>query len=176
MTTTAVGLSKSESETFFERHAWKILLCVSLLIGFFGAGDMVEGASNLQNGETIFMHSITGMSWNELQAQSPRVANLINVKFRMDGAAITMIAFMSIAVCLTGFRRGERWAWFALWAIPLWSLLTAFFILSVDKLPDSGTPVPVISGSILASICIAALGLSYRKFFRAQQRSKNGGA
>ena len=148
------------------------MLAVILLIGSFGVGDMVGGASDLQNGETVFMHSITGMSWNDLRAQSPRVANLIDVKFRMDGAAITMIAFMSIAVCLTGFRRGERWAWFALWAIPLWSMMTAFFILSVDKLPDSGTPVPIISGTILSVICSAALGLSYRKFFRSQHGPK----
>lgn len=59
-----------KTETFFERHAWKVLLGVSLLLGIFGVGDMVGGASDLQNGETVLMHSLTGMSWNELQAVS----------------------------------------------------------------------------------------------------------
>jgi hypothetical protein len=167
METKIVGLNTTWSEPFFDRHAWKVLLLVSLLIGFFGVSDMVGGASDLQNGETVLMHSITGMSWNELKAVSPRVANLIDVKFRMDGAAITTVALLSIAVCLTGFRRGERWAWVALWAIPLWTMLTAFFILTVNKLPGSGTPVPVISGPILSVICVSMLGLSYRKFFRS---------
>ena len=128
---------------------------------------MVGGASDLQNGETVFMHSITGMSWNELQAASPKVANLIDVKFRTDGAALATIALLSMAVCLTGFRRGERWAWYALWAIPLWMMSTVVFILMVDKQPGSGTPVPIISGSILSVIWVSMLGLSYRKFFRS---------
>ncbi len=167
MTTKVAGLSNSKAETFFDRHAWKILLGVSLLLGFFGVGDMVGGASDLQNGETVFMHSITGMSWNELQAANPRVANLIDVKFRMDGASLTTIALLSIIICLTGFRRGERWAWYALLALPLWMMLSVFFILMVNKQPGSGTPVPVISGSILTMICFSMLGLSYHKFFRS---------
>lgn len=118
MITGVAGLTNAVTETFFDRHAWKVLLGVILIIGFFGVSDMVRRASVLQNGETVFMHSITGVSWNELQAVSPKVANLIDVKFRMDGAALTTIAPLSMAVCLTGFRRGERWAWYALWALP----------------------------------------------------------
>jgi hypothetical protein len=157
----------TRAETFIERNAWKGLLLVILFIGFFGISDMVGGASDLQAGETVFMHSITGMSWNELQAASPGVANLIDVKFRVDGAALTSLAILSLAICLTGFKRGERWAWISLWAIPFWMIMTATFIAIVDKLPDSGTPVPVISGFILSVIWIAMLGLSYRRFFQS---------
>jgi hypothetical protein len=165
MNTNAAGYRNTETETFFERHAWKVLLVVIFFIGFFGVSDMVGGASDLQNGETVFMHSITGMSWNELQASSPRVANLIDLKFRTDGAALVTIALLSMAVCLISFRKGERWAWFAMWLPELWMLSTVFFILMADKLPGSGTPLPVISGSILSVIWVSMLGLSYRKFF-----------
>ena len=161
-------LLMGKTETLFVRHGWEILIAVSFILGIFGVSDMVGGASDLQNGETVFMHSITGMRWNELKAVSPKVANLIDVKFRMDGAAITTIALLSIVVCLTGFRRGERWAWVAQWAIPLWMMLSAIFLLTVNKLPGSGTPVPVISGSILSVICVSMLGLSYRRFFRSK--------
>ncbi len=167
MTTQLTNLSSAKTEPFFERHAWKVLLGVSLLVGFFGVGDMVGGASDLQNGESVFMHSITGTSWNELQATSPKVANLIDLKFRMDGAALTTIALLSTAICLTGFRRGERWAWYALWALPFWTLSIVILILLADRQPGSGTPVPVISGSILSVICVSMLGLSYRKFLRS---------
>jgi len=95
-----------KAETFFERHARKVLLVVIFFIGLFGISDMVGGASDLQNGETVLMYNITGMSWNELQTQSPRVANLVDVKFRQDGAALTTLALLSMAVCLTGFRHG----------------------------------------------------------------------
>jgi hypothetical protein len=102
-----------------ERHAWNVLLGVILLLGFFGVSDMVGGASDLQNGETVLMHSITGMSWNELRAASPKVANLIDLKFRSEGTSLATIDLLNMFVCLIGFRRGERWAWYALWALPV---------------------------------------------------------
>jgi hypothetical protein len=151
--------SHARDETFFERHTWKILPGLILLIGLFGVGDMFGGASELQTGETVLMHRITGMSWNELQAASPNVANLINVIYRMNGASLMVIALLGLAVCLTSFRRGERWAWIALWALPLWMVLTVYFLLAVEKQPGSGTPVPVISGSILFAISAALLGV-----------------
>jgi hypothetical protein len=167
MTTEPAGLANSNTETLFERHAWKVLLGVSLVIGIFGMGDMLGGAADLQNGETVMMHSLTGMSWNELQAASPNGANLIDMKFRTDGASLATIALLSIAVCLTGFRRGQRWAWYALWAIPVWIALTVLFVWNAVKHPDYGTPVPIISGSILFVLCVTLLALSYRKFFRS---------
>jgi len=167
MTTITRDLGTTRAEPFFDRHAWKILLGVILLVGYFGVGDMIGGASNLQYGETVYMHSITGMSWNDLQAASPNVARLIDTKFRTEGASLTTLALLSLAVCLTGFRKGERWAWFALWALPLWMVLTAAFIMIVKKQPGYGTPVPVISGSALFVICAAVLLLSFRKYFRA---------
>jgi hypothetical protein len=41
MTTQVTAPPKTKNETFFERKAWKALLGVSLLIGFFGLTDMV---------------------------------------------------------------------------------------------------------------------------------------
>ena len=168
MTTEVIGLNSTKAEPFFERHAWKVLLGVSLLVGFFGIGDMLGGAADLQNGETIMMHSLTDMSWNELQAANPNAAHLIDLKFRTDGAALFTIAMLSTAICLTGFRREQRWAWYALWALPAWMALTVFFVLTAVKQPHYGTPVPVISGSVLFAVCATFLALSYGKFFKRQ--------
>src|SRR5512141_1437810 len=96
------------AEKFFERHAWKVLLGLSIIIGIFGIGDMFNGAADLQAGETVLMHSITGTSWNELVAASPRVANLINLKFKTEGTSLMIIAAFTAIIFLTSFRRGER--------------------------------------------------------------------
>jgi hypothetical protein len=151
----------------FERFSWLALLGVSVIIGLFGVGDMLGGAADLQNGETVMMHSLTGLSWNELQAVSPGAANLIDLKFRTDGAALATLALLSAAICLTGWRRGERWAWYVLWAIPAWMALTALFTWSAVKHPEYGTPIPVISGAIFLVLWVTVLALSYRRFFRA---------
>ena len=149
MTTKVVGLSKSRPETFIERYAWILLLVVILLLTLNGLSDLSMGGAELQTGETVLMHSITGMSWDELVSESPWVAHLIDMLMRMAGAAEILLALLATVVCLTGFRNGERWAWFALWVIPLWFGVTDYFILTVEKLTDSGTPVPVIPAIIL---------------------------
>lgn len=166
MTTQQLGPINASPETWFERHAWKVLLGVSLVIGLFGLLDMTGGASDLQNGETVLMHSLTGMSWNELKAASPAAANLIDWKFRSDGATLFTLAVLAIAICLGGFRRGQRWAWYALWVIPVWLALNTIFILLAVSHPGYGTPVPVISGAIFFVLWALMLGLSYRKYFR----------
>ena len=78
MSSTTSPATTHKSETFSEHHAWKVLFGVSLVLGLFGIGDMLGGASDLQNGETIMMHSLTDMSWNELQAANPNAAHLID--------------------------------------------------------------------------------------------------
>jgi len=165
VTTKIIDQTSVREGSFFDRHAWKILSGVMLIIGFFGVTDILGGASDLQNGETVLMHSITGMSWNDLQAQSPNAARLIDAKFRTDGASLVTLALLSLAICLTGFRKGERWAWYAMWVPPLWMALTVLLIWKSIQHPSFGTPVPVISGFIFFVLWMAFLIPTYRKFF-----------
>lgn len=167
MTANATHLSPARTETFFERHAWIGLLVVIFFIGLFGIGDLLDGASNLQNGETVFMHNLTGTSWDELRGADPAAANLIEEKFRSEGASLFILAVLTLVICLTGFRRGERWAWFGLWSIPLWLVLNTINLLTAITHPEYGTPVPVISGAVFLVAWVTMLGLSYRKFFHS---------
>jgi hypothetical protein len=163
-------------ETFFERHAWKVLAGLSLVIGRFGVGDMLHGAADLQSGETVLMHSVTRTSWNELLAASPNVANLIDLKFRTEGSSYAAIALLTLTICLGGFRRGEWWAWYALWIFPMWMALTVYFVIHVGKDPSYGTPVPKSRGhfslSCLRSCSDCPLGTSFvrgRFFLKRRQ-------
>jgi hypothetical protein len=154
--------------TLFERHSWKVLAGLILVIGSFGVGDMLHGAADLQSGETVLMHSVTRTSWNELLATSPNVANLIDLKFRTEGSSYAAIALLTLIICLGGLRRGERWAWYALWIFPMWMALTVYFVIHADKDPSYGTPVPIISGTFFFVVSVLMLGVSSRKFFRAR--------
>jgi hypothetical protein len=153
--------------TFFERHTWKVLLGISLIIGLFGLLDMTGGAADLQNGETVLMHSYTGMSWAEMQAAQPEAAYMIDRIFRTNGASLFTLALLSGAVCVFGFRRGERWAWYALWAFPIWFALTIVLVWTGIRYAAYGTPVPVISGSLFLVVWVGLLALTAARFHRS---------
>jgi cytochrome bd-type quinol oxidase subunit 2 len=143
------------------------LLGTCILVGLYGVSDMVNGASDLQKGEKVLMHSLTGTSWNDLKTKNPEAANLIEWKFRTDGASLVTIALLSgVVVLTTGFRRGERWSWVAMWVLLLWMALTVLLTWNAIQHPGYGTPVPIISGSILFVLWVAFLAMAYGKFFR----------
>jgi len=163
------ALTQQRNISFFDRHAWKIMLGVMLFIALFGISDMIGGAAELQNGETILMHSLTDKSWDDLRTESPQATQLVEWIIRANDASLFIRALLGLAICLTGFRKGERWAWLALWGPAIWMLLTVFFTLNAVRYPEYGTPVPAISGSILLVLWTICLAATYRKF------SKRGG-
>ena len=56
----------------------------------------------------------SGGSWQALADTSPKAAEFMTVLFRVYGAYIVAFSLVAIAVTATAFRRGERWAWWAL--------------------------------------------------------------
>ena len=56
----------------------------------------------------------TRSSWPELVNTSPMTAEFITLLFRLYGVYIVAFGLLAIAVTATAFRRGERWAWWAL--------------------------------------------------------------
>jgi hypothetical protein len=58
--------------------------------------------------------SYTHLSWSALTASSPSVAEFITILFRMYGTFNVVFGLMAVAIAATAFRRGERWAWWAL--------------------------------------------------------------
>lgn len=56
----------------------------------------------------------TGGSWQQLTAVSPKTAGYITLVFRMYGIYIVAFSLLAIAIAATAYRRGDRWAWWAL--------------------------------------------------------------
>lgn len=53
-------------------------------------------------------------SWSELVASAPATAAFLTLVFRLFGALCAVFGIMGVFVAATAFRRGERWAWWAL--------------------------------------------------------------
>ena len=65
---------------------------------------------------TAGYEGFTKASWSELAKASPMTAEYISIVFRMYGIYCLVFGVMGVAIAVTAFRRGERWAWWALLA------------------------------------------------------------
>jgi hypothetical protein len=153
--------ANSSKNTVLERSAWIALIVVGAIFGLFGLSDVILG----MNADPAIAESIAGVAWKDLQASNPQVANLIDMYVRSLGASILVVSILSLSITLTAFKRGERWAWYALWVWPLWNV--AIFVLSftAERHPGFPPPPPMLSSPIFFTVTLLALILSYRKFF-----------
>jgi hypothetical protein len=63
---------------------------------------------------TAGYEGFTGGSWQELVATAPKTADYTTLLFRMYGIYGVGLSLLAVSIAATAFRRGERWAWWAL--------------------------------------------------------------
>jgi hypothetical protein len=93
------------------RASWIILTVVATLtilsglyVGLTPVGSQTE---------------LSGRTWEEFAAADPEVARIYSMDLVLLGLTLTAFAILGTILTLLPYRRGERWAWFALWLIPL---------------------------------------------------------
>jgi len=124
------------------KYAWIPLCLVTLLILL-----IVSGGEEGPVAEGSVLHAF---------ASPPHFADEAPdsvLELRLRGTLLLGMLVFGLAIILTGFRWGERWAWYALWYYPI------FFALHIVAF---GT---FIIDGVLALICVVSLLLPYRKFF-----------
>ena len=107
----------------YEKYAWVILLAVGLLW-------LVVGIVAVFQPEGIFeadAQSVTNMPWSELKASSPMAANFVIFVYGQMGLLKISWTFFVLAITLTGYRRGEKWAWYMMWSVPALLVSDALF-------------------------------------------------
>ncbi|HUF37761.1 MAG TPA: hypothetical protein VMN57_04500 [Anaerolineales bacterium] len=94
----------------------------------------------------------TGIAWTELIEVFPTVATQVEMSQQSSTAGSLVIGLMSIAIILFALRKGDVWAWFTMWLMPL------FMLPGTISLAQSDNPawVAVMGGGL---ILLAALGL-----------------
>ena len=143
-------------EKVYEKYAWVILFAVGLLwvvVGFTQAFFPAGLA------ETDAQH-VTGMSWSELKSLSPEASNLVRFLYGCLGLLKMSWSFLVIAITLTGFRKGEKWAWYTLCLAPI--LLVSQGLFNTWFFGDASEMIPWIP---ITTISLLGLLLPYRKFF-----------
>ena len=100
------------------RIAWILILIVDVGYVAWGAMAAVMPDGLLgPGGKAILPAGYEGYSdgsWSELLRTSPMTARYMIVLFRMYGIYNVVFGLMASAIAVTAFRRGDRWAWWAL--------------------------------------------------------------
>jgi len=105
------------------RTRWRTFAWIAIVVsdaGFLLWGAMAAllpqyllgpgGKPILPAGYEGFTHG----SWTELVAWSPPTAAFMTMLFRLFGTLCAVFGFLAVLIAAKPFRRGERWAWWAL--------------------------------------------------------------
>src|SRR5215218_3109526 len=75
------------------------------------------------------------------------------------GTALVSLNILALVMSLIPYRRGERWAWFTLWMLPVGWVSQFVFLTDVSYL-------------VLALFTVVGLVLPYRRFFSRAEREE----
>ncbi len=142
------------------RRAWWYLVAFGVLIGVFGIGDLLGGIT-VDPGITS---GLSGLTLDELRAQSEAGYRLYDFASRAQGLALTFMGVLLTTILLVPYRAGLRWAWYAMWSLPAWSfaVLGLYGVYGVD--PSQPPPPPMVSGPLLGAIAVLVLLLDRPRF------------
>jgi hypothetical protein len=144
------------------RIAWILILIVDL--GYIAWGGMAALALNRLMGPggipilPAGYEGYTKLSWQQLQSASPKAAEYMTILFRMYGAYNVVFGLTTSLIAITAFRRGERWAW---WALFLGNTIALVSAEIYDKTVNAIGPFEMTEYLGLVMVWIA-LGLTAR--------------
>jgi hypothetical protein len=86
---------------WLERHAWWGLLFIAIVFVLFGVTDVLAGAP----ADTGIPLGLTGMTLEELQAESAAGYRLFDFFTRANGQTLVLSGLLMSAITWFGFRR-----------------------------------------------------------------------
>ena len=139
-----------------EKYGWLIYI-------FLGVLWLVVGISQTFDPDALLVNEvphIIGISLSELDALSPDVAHFVRWVWGSLGILKMSWSFFLLAVTLTGYRKGEKWAWYTLWLAP--AVLMSQGIFNSVYIGDFNVMLEYVP---IMTIALLGLLLPYRKFF-----------
>jgi hypothetical protein len=138
---------------WLRRNGWIGLFGVSVLLALFGLTDIASGAA----ADVGIPQGLTGRTIAELQAESRDAYRMFDFMTRINGWSLVLLGVLLSVIILVPLRRGDRWAWWLAWALPIWAIGVPLFYLASGLAPGEPVPPPLISGPIIGALCAAIL-------------------
>jgi hypothetical protein len=146
----------------YEKYAWVIFIALGLLWVVVGLNQIFLQDELLESDVEL----VTDMSWSDLKASSPVATDFVRWLYGAMGLLKTSWSFLVLAITLTGYRRGEKWAWYTLWLVPILLVSSALFNVSfVGDVSHTLQWIPI------TSISLVGLLLPIRRFFPRKPQS-----
>jgi hypothetical protein len=150
--------------TVLAARAWVAILPAGAALLFGGLVQLTADrpvASGL-----LFVQGNMAVRWDALVALDPEAATAILGFQRMLAVFIIGFALLDLSVLLTAYRRGERWAWLAMWL----NLAVLGGVVAVATAFDGwGSPserdAAVRALAVLIGLVLVGLLLPIRTFF-----------
>ena len=126
------------------RVAWILIVIVD--VGFVAWGAMAAASPEHllgPGGKAILPAGYEGfsaLSWPVLAHTSPMTARYMVVLYRMYGIYNVAFGLMASAITVSAFRRGERWAW---WALLAGNTITLVSAITYDRTVNAIGPFEV---------------------------------
>jgi hypothetical protein len=130
---------------WYRRYAWVIFLIMSLLVLIIGT----SGESGLTGADAPFGAMAAGDTTD------------VGLETQLRGTFALGMSIFGLFIAIFAFRRGDQWAWYAMWTWPL------FFILHIIAF-DTWIPDGVFLG-----LCLLALALTPPSLLRSARSNQN---
>jgi hypothetical protein len=155
------------------RARWRRFAWIAIVVsdaGFFAWGAMAAllpqhlpgpgGTPILIAGYEGFTHG----SWSALVATSPNTAAFLTLVFRLFGALCATFGILGVLIAANAFRRGERWAW---WALLIGNTVAYGAPMTYDRLVNAVGPFEMTE---YLGIALVYLALAVTAPFLASER------
>ena len=152
------------SPNVYQKYAWTLLFVFWTLHLVLSVRDFFPSLQDfciacLPGAETAIQSS-TGMSWSQLAATNPRFASFLASTLVDDGISGVGLAVFGTVVSLTSFRKGEKWAWYVSWSMPIGILAAQLNLYLL-----TGSVMVIVLALVFILVSLIGLFLPYRQFF-----------
>jgi hypothetical protein len=153
----------------WRRSAWVLLVVADVGLGLWGLGAALIPHNLLgTGGKAILPAGFEGYSrhsWDQLTATTPSIAGYITLIFRMYGIYIVAFSVLAVMIAANAFRRGERWAW---WALLIGNTLAYPSAMIYDRIVGAIGPFEM-SEYLGIGLIYATLAVAYPRTGRTAQ-------
>jgi len=137
------GRARVRNAAIDRRRRLAMILILIVDVGFIAWGAMAAAFLDRllgPGGKSILPAGYEGFSkgsWSELVTTAPMAARYMAVLYRTYGMYNVAIGLMGSIIAVTAFRRGERWAW---WALLAGNTITLVSAIIYDKVVNAIGP------------------------------------